>query len=142
MNPTPVRRTDYADRREWRLGDYEVNYIHLDYRFGFDLSGFKGSDGYLRATINVPFSLLVGAQEIVYDPENVGEIAGALRILHESAKAIVVFRSGTLEVEFQDDLRLRVRKHERYESWEARGEGELSDIAFLCSPHEGPPWRE
>jgi hypothetical protein len=29
-----------------------------------------------------------------------------------------------------------------HESWEATGKGELSDILFLCSPQEGPPWRD
>ncbi len=34
----PVRR-ELPDRRVWELSGYEVNDIHLDYRFGFDCSG-------------------------------------------------------------------------------------------------------
>ena len=142
MNQMPVRRTDHRDRREWILGNYEVNFIHLDYRFGFDLYGFKGSDGYLRATINVPFTLRIGESERTYEPERPGEIAGALQILHKAAKSVVVHRNGTLEVMFEGDILLRAEKHPHYESWEASGEGELSDINFMCTPHEGPPWKE
>jgi uncharacterized protein DUF6188 len=142
MNHTPVSRTDHGDRREWALGHYEVNFIHLDYRFGFDLYGFKGSDGYLRTTINVPFILRTGDRERTYDPERTDEIAGALQILHKAAKSVVVHRNGTLEVMFEGDILLRAEKHPQYESWKATGEGELSDIAFMCTPHEGPPWRK
>lgn len=52
-----TRRTDCPDRREWILGTYEVNYIHLDYRFGFDLHGYCGSVGNASIVIGVPFSI-------------------------------------------------------------------------------------
>ncbi len=135
-------RTDYSDRREWRLEDYEVNYIHLDYRFGFDLSGFSGSKGYLKIVVGVPFRLRERDTEVTFEPDKVEGIGGALRILHRLAERVAVYRNGTLEVHFQGGLRLQVDRHDQYESWEAHGEGELEDIAFLCSPHAGPPWLE
>ena len=85
---------------------------------------------------------ICGNSETIYDPEDLGTIAGALQILHKLAKSVVVYRRGTLTVNFQDGWRLRVEKHPQYESWEAEGDGELSDIAFMCTPHSGPPWRE
>jgi hypothetical protein len=128
-------RKDYTDRREWTLAQYQVNYIHLDYRFGFDLSGFNGSDGYLKVVVNVPFTLRDGDTDIAFDPEDISTIGGALKVLHKLAHKVVVYHNGTLEVEFAERLRLHVEKHPRYESWEAAGQGELSDISFLCSPH-------
>jgi hypothetical protein len=135
-------REEYADRREWALEHYEVNYIHLDYRFGFDLYGFSGSDGYLKILVEVPFTLSDGDAEIRFDPEDLGTISGALKILHRPAHKVVVYRNGTLRVDFENGLNLRVEKHPQYESWEAHGQGELSDIQLLCSPHDGPPWRD
>lgn len=135
-------RRDYPDHREWTLDNYEVNFIHLDYRFGFDLLGFKASNGYLRVVVEVPFVLRDGNRETRFEPEDVTTIGGALQILHKLAYKVAVYHSGKLEVTFQDGLLLYVDKHEQYESWKAHGEGELADIVFLCSPHPGPPWRE
>lgn len=136
------RRRDYPDRKVWDLTDYEVNYLHLDWRFGFDCSGTRGRDGYLRVTINVPFTLETPSGPAVCDPEDISSITGALHILHKDARAFTVHASGRLETEFTEGLRLWVDKHDRYESWEAQGEGELSEISMLCSPHPGPPWGE
>ena len=130
----------FPERREWILGSYEVNYIHLDYRFGFDLYGYKESNGYLRVIIMVPFFLLEGEAEIIIDPLDAKSVCEALQILHKAGEKVIVYQSGTLEVFLQGGLTLRVEKHPQYESWEAKGEGELSGMAFLCSPHEGPPW--
>jgi hypothetical protein len=132
---TVILRKEYEDRSEWALEHYEVNYIHLDCRFGFDLYGFSGSDGYLKIVVEVPFTLTDGDAEIRFDPEDLGTIGGALKILHKLAHKVVVYRNGTLRVEFQDGLSFRVEKHPQYESWEAHGEGELSEIRLLCSPH-------
>jgi len=70
---------------EWAFEHYEVNYIHLDCRFGFDLYGFSGSDGYLKIVVDVPFTLSDGDAEIRFDPEDLSTIGGALRILHKLA---------------------------------------------------------
>lgn len=137
-----TKQNQFDDRREWTLGQYEVNYIHLDYRFGFDLSDFRGSNGYLKIIIEVPFFLRDGTNETVIDPVDLVSVCDALQILRKLAQKIVVHRSGMLEVFFQDDLSIKAEKHPQFESWEATGEGELSDIAFLCSPRPGPPWKE
>jgi hypothetical protein len=136
------KRTDYPDKLEWALERFEVSYIHLDHRFGFDLLGFDGSSGYLKVVVNVPFVLSDGRNGVLFDPEDVNKISGALTILHKLARKLTVYRDGALEVDFQDGVRLRVEKHAQYESWEMQGEGELQDVTFLCSPHDGPPWRE
>jgi hypothetical protein len=132
-------RNDEPDRREWVLGNYEVNYIHLDYRFGFDL---LGSSGHASIVIEVPFSVQGPSGTSTHDPAAVSDICGALQILHKQAERLTAFRDGTLEVAFQDGILLRVAKHAQYESWEAHGDGELEELAFLCTPQEGPPWRE
>jgi len=132
-------RKDFTDRRVWDLSGYEANYIHLDYRFGFDCLGTGDRHGYLSITINVPFRLLSPDGEYVYDPEHLETIAGALRILHRSALTLTVYASRRLDTKFDGGFGLTVEKHAQYETWEARGQDELADIAFLCSPHDGPP---
>ena len=133
-----TQRKDFNDRREWILDDYEVNYIHLDYRFGFDVYGY----GCCLIIIGVPFVLACGGVETIHMPDDLDSIAGALKVLHKKALRIAVHRSGTLVVDFDGDLQLRVDKHQEHEAWEAHGEGELFGIQFMCTPHDGPPWRE
>jgi hypothetical protein len=133
-------RQDSPGCRRWDLASYEVNYIHLDYRFGFDCSGFSDRDGYLRVTINIPFCITGTDGSVVYDPEDTQAIGGALLILHKDVVDLTVHATGRLEVRFDGGIVLSVDKHVQYESWELHGEGELADIQMLCSPHNGPPW--
>jgi hypothetical protein len=88
----------------------------------------------------VPFEIADAAGSRAFDPQDLASIGDALTILHRDAVSLTVHASGRLEAAFANGSVLAVDKHERYESWEARGEGELSDISMLCAPHEGPPW--
>jgi hypothetical protein len=135
-----VREAD-PDRRTWDLMNYEVNYIHLGYRFGFDCAGTKNRDGYVAFTINVPFQLTSPDGQTTFDPEDLTTIAGALVILHRDVISVTVFGSGRLEARFAGDLSLSVDKHPQYETWESHGQGELADLTMLCSPHDVEPYR-
>lgn len=131
---------EHADRRVWDIEGHEVTYLHIDYRFAFDCWCTKND--YLSVSIGTPFTLRDGDRTIVCEPEDVNSVKEALSILHKPVSTLTAFRDGRLLIIFADATELEVPKHSKYESWEARGEGQLQDLRLLCTSHDGPPWIE
>jgi len=137
------KMTEYADRRVWNLEGHDVTYLHIDYRFAFDCWWlYNKTNNSLSVTIEAPFELRYLDQTVICVPEDVSTVKEAISILHKPISFLTAFRDGRLLVTFSDGTELEVAKIPRYESWEAQGEGELADLALLCTAHEGPPWRE
>jgi hypothetical protein len=139
------RMTAYSNRREWDLDGHEITYLHIDYRFGFDCWWHVEEpehENLLSVTIEMPFTLELATGIVECEPADTDTLGPALSILHKSLSKFIAFEDGTMEAVFSDGTKVRVSKHQQYESWEAHGEGELKDVALLCSPHEGPPWRQ
>jgi hypothetical protein len=129
-----------GSRREWNLRGYEVAYIHIDYRFAFDCRPLAGDNGSLSVVIEAPFQLIKGAAVHDCDPSLVDSLGVAIQILHQPTVRLAATADGTLLVEFDGGIAVKVERHEQFEAWEAHGSGELSAISLLCSPYAVPPW--
>lgn len=129
----------FTDRRECHLINYSVTFLHIDYRFGFDVSGAAGNVNFI---IEVPFALELSSAKLQVVPDDITSVVHALPILHRPVDTLVVYSDGTLSVLSADRSVLSLAKHSRYESWEAHGMGELVELALRCTPHPGPPWTE
>ncbi len=134
------RSTEYADRRVWNLESHEVTYLHIDYRFAFDC--WRADNTQLSVTIETLFTIRYPDRTVICEPENVDSVKEAIAILHKPLSMLTAYRDGRLLVAFSDGTELHVSKHPQYEAWQAQGKGELEDVALLCTPHEGPPWKE
>jgi hypothetical protein len=134
------RMTEYADKRVWNVDNHEVTTLHLDYRFAFDC--FWTDNNFLSIIIEAPFTLHYPERTISCDPQDVSSLKEAILILHQSISMLTAYRDGRLLVTFADNTHLQVIKDLQYDSWQAQGQGELEDIALLCTPHLGPPWKE
>ena len=136
---TQSKMTEHADRRIWNLESYEVTYLHIDDRFAFDC---LHANNQLTVVIEIPFELRRTGQTILCNPTDVNSLKEAISILHKRLNSLTAFRDGRLLLTFLDGTEISVSRDPQCESWEVRGEGELENLAFLCSPHEGPPWKE
>ena len=152
MSCMQKRFTEYRDRREWDLSGFTLVRLSFDYRTTLLMyqstpksslvSALEGPQNSLTVDIESPCLLRTGSQIQPMDPERSDSMAPLLPLLRHCLVSLTVFRSGLLVLTFEDGTELWVPKDEQYESWQAVGNGELSDIAMLCSPHEGPPRRE
>jgi hypothetical protein len=122
------------------MEDHVVTYLHIDSRFAFDC--WWADNNQLSVIIETLFTIRCRDQTTICEPEDINSVKEALSILHKPMAMLTAYRDGRLLVSFSDGTELRVSKHPQYESWEARGIGELEDLALHCTPHEGPPWRE
>jgi hypothetical protein len=136
---TPSKMTEYADRRVWNLRGLEVNLLQIAYCFDI-MCNDPGNDVFIQ--IETSFTLRYPNRTITCDPENIDSIKEAVSILRRPLADLTAFRDGSLIVTFLDGTELHVLKDPNFESWNAQGEGIFGDLALLCSPHEGPPWRE
>jgi hypothetical protein len=134
---------EHQDKRIWDIGGHEVTCIHIDYRFAFDCRWTHDNENNgLYVVIETPFTVRYTDRTVVCEPGPVNSVKEALSILHKPVSTLTAFRDSRLLITFVDTTQLEVPKHPVYESWEASGTGELKDLALLCSPHPGPPWRE
>jgi hypothetical protein len=134
---------EYSDRRMWELGGHEVTRLLIDYRFALQVWWLEDAvDHDLILTIGVPFRIRMEGRERLIDPEVTTSLASTLPVLHKRVETLTVFRDGRLVLRFCDGAEIEVEKHAQHESWEAEGSGRLSDVVMLCSPHDGPPWKE
>jgi hypothetical protein len=134
---------EYPDRREWELAGHEVTRLLIDYRFTIEVWWYhERCDHTLRLTIGAPFWDFRSGNETWVNPEDPNTVAPALAVLHKPTQTLRAFRGGRLILTLSDGTEIVVEKDPHYEAWEASGTGDLSDVLLLCSPHEGPPWRE
>jgi len=131
--------SDYPDKRVWSLTESEVTRLCINYSFVIQISNLKGD---LTLAIHTTFLLRVDGREEKLDPEDGASLGPALIILHKPVETLTIFQNGFLNLRFLDGTEVIVEKDLQYESWESSGSGEFSDIGMLCSPHEGPPWRD
>jgi hypothetical protein len=134
-----MQLAEYPDRRVWAFEDLEVTRLCIDYSF---LLLMSGRDGDLTLNIHAPFRYRKGERVCEAEGEKFDTVAPVLDVLHKSVSRLVVWQNGDLSVEFSDETEITVTKDWQYESWETTANGGLSSLAMLCSPHEGPPWRD
>jgi len=134
------KMTEYADRRVWDLEGHEVTYLHIDYRFAFDC--WWAERNQVIVTIEAPFEVRYPEKSVICQPDDVDSLKEAISILHRPLAFLGAFRDGRLLVVFSDGTEIHVAKNPHFDAWEVKGEGELADLALLCSPHSGPPWKE
>ncbi|MGE5681613.1 MAG: DUF6188 family protein [Bacillota bacterium] len=131
------------DKRIWEINGHEVTRLLIDYHFTLQISwSNKNEESEALITIETPFTLSLSNIDIECNPEDGTGIAEALCVLHRKVSRISASRSGELNISFKDGTEIIVRKHEYYESWSTQGKGEVSSMNMLCSPHDGPPWKE
>ncbi|HEX2869507.1 MAG TPA: DUF6188 family protein [Ignavibacteriales bacterium] len=131
------------DKRIWELNGHEVTRLLIDNHFTIQVWWTdKNIVSEALITIETPFTLSLNNIDIECNPEDGTGIAEALSVLHKEADSISASRSGELNISFKDGTGIIVGKHEYYESWSTQGKGELSEMNMLCSPHDGPPWKE
>src|SRR6266496_4118986 len=128
--PMQSKMIEYDDRRVWNLERHEVTYFHIDYRFAFDC--WWANQNLLTVIIEAPFEFRYLGRTVLCQPADVNSLQEAISILHKPVTTFTAFRDGRLLVTFSDGAEIYVAKDLQYESWEAKGEGELADLALLC----------
>jgi len=127
------------DQHEWQLRDVRVTQLILD----------PGSVRIVAWQLNGSADIRLGApfvyaeadgREREIDPEQTGQVAPLLSLVHRSIDLITVHRSGTLLLRFGDGSSIRIDPHPQFEAWEARGKGAFEELAYLCNPGGGSPW--
>ena len=118
--------------RRFDLTGYEVTFLHIDYRFGFDCLAGSKRNGSLEIVICKEFSVIRSGIVGACNPETGSGLADALIILHKPLASLTVYRTGLLIVRFVNEMRLEVEPTGCYEAWESRGTGDLSEISFLA----------
>ena len=133
------RMSEYPDKRVWSLTESEVTRLCINYSFIIQIWNLKGD---LTLAIHTTFLFRVDGREEKFDPQDGASLGPALIILHKPVETLTIFQNGFLNLRFLDGTEVVVEKNLQYESWESSGSGEFIDLGMLCSPHEGPPWRD
>jgi hypothetical protein len=131
------RLTTYSDRREWDLSGFTLISLTFDYAATL-LIDMPGSS--LRITIETTCTLHIDSHSESMEPKESKSMAPLLPLLRHPLSSLIVFRNGLLILKFKNRTELHVAKDEQYESWNAVGNGDLADIALLCSPHPDSTW--
>ena len=99
------------------------------------------ADACLEVVIEAPFTYRgVGAATTTLDPAYAPGLAPVLALIGKSVTTLEVCAGGELKITFSDGSRITVARRQDFESWNVGGRGSLSAIAYLCTPHPGPPW--
>jgi Family of unknown function (DUF6188) len=97
----------------------------------------------LEVTLEAPFRYRdTGGVTISLNPAASAELGPALGMLGKDLTALEVSSAGELRLSFADGSWLTSARQEHFESWNVRGRGAVSEIAYLCTPHSGPPWTQ
>ena len=127
----------FPDRREWDLSGYTLDGLQFGFAVGLLIAT---ADSSVSITIEAPLVLQMGTQVDLLDPEGGVLTERLLPLLHEPASSLTAFRTGLLQVTFENGAEIRVPTGSEYESWHTSGTGDLVGIGMLGSPHEGSPW--
>jgi hypothetical protein len=132
-----TRLTELSDRRLWDLSGFTLDRICIDYQATL-LFSQPGSS--VTVVIEEPFTLRAGVHINLITPDQALSVTPLFPVLHTEAVSLAAYRNGQLCIAFGDGTEITVPKSVQFESWHTFGDGELTGIGMLCSPHDGTPW--
>jgi len=134
-----ARLIEAPDRHQWELRMVTVTQVIADP--GSVRLVAWAADGSLDVRLASPFRLteLDGRRQLI-DPEASEQLAPLLSLVSRSLESMLIGRSGTLELRFGDGTVVSAEADAQFESWEAKGSGDLEEIGYLCPPGGLCPW--
>jgi hypothetical protein len=102
------------------LSGRKVERLYVDAAFGIIF--IEGREAF-EFRIEGPFRIRHAGTEVAYSAQNedVARLAGALGLLHKTARNAVALKDGTLEIIFSDDSMLVTPPLQDYEAWTMSG---------------------
>ena len=128
-----------ADEHRWNLRDATVTQLVIDPASVRIVSWHLRGSTDIRLGQCFTYTEADGTERLV-DPGHPEQAAPLLALVTHRIDEVTVHRSGVLHLRFGDGSRIRIEPHPQFEAWEARGEGALGDLNYLCIPGGGPPW--
>lgn len=125
---------NFIDRDDhYELPQYGVAFTRfsLDYQLSFE---FIESEDQLVVSPSTPFTVRTEGEVIELDPECPHTLGPALDLLRRPVQTVKSFKTGTLEMIFEDG-RCLVSPPARYEAWHVYGERGLHIIALPGGDH-------
>ena len=110
-----VIRPGQDDKIELPIRGRSVSRCYVDSAFGVQF--FEGEEE-VTIRIECPFRLTYSGTEWVLSPERLVELGRALVIMWKTVKEATAFQDGSLELIFDDGIRLSVTPDPDYEAWE------------------------
>ena len=129
---------EQAEWRTWNLNGLTVTQLRVDYQFHLHMWSLERE---LLITFATPFTLRSSKSEVhTFDLEQSESLCPLLSLLHRPVETFSASSTGECVLRFEDGTELRGVPHERYESWESHGTGELEDASLLCGVGANSPW--